>query len=316
MLLHEFGHIFAARRYRIPTPDILLTPIGGIARIGRLPERPSQELVIALAGPAVTLVIAALLGAVVWMQGGLDALLPESVFDVPLLTALCWTNVILLVFNMIPAFPMDGGRVLRAILAGRIGMVRGTRIAVRVGQGVALLLAIAGFRYNPMLMLIALFIFLGAEAELEQVQTRELAGGLSLQRLLVTDVRVLNPDTTLSQAITLLTSSDQRAFPVLAEDARLLGLLTRDDILRGLASSGMMAPVTSAMVTPEESGTIHIDTSFEVAVQQLMLGRREALPVVDQAGHFAGLITRDNVTDVMLVERLRQQLTAAAAEPR
>ncbi len=170
VLLHEFGHIHAARHYGIGTPDVLLTPIGGLARIARMPDTPRQELVIALAGPLVTLLIAVALIVIFVASGHRDALAPGGVLDLPLWGALLYANVALLLFNLIPAFPMDGGRVLRALLAARLGMVRGTRIAARVGQVLAIVFAYAGFRYSPMLLLIASFVFLGAQAEYDAVR--------------------------------------------------------------------------------------------------------------------------------------------------
>lgn len=314
VLLHEFGHIFAARHYRIGTPDVLLTPIGGIARIAKMPEEPRQELVIALAGPLVTLFIALSLFGAISLGGGTALMPPGGWFEIPLGVALLWTNVFLLAFNLLPAFPMDGGRVLRALLAGRLGAVRGTRIAGRIGQVVAAGFAIIGLQYSPMLLLIAAFVFLGAQAEMEAVQTRTLAGDLTAERLTVTDLRVLTPDVSLDDAIRLLTRSDQRAFPVIGLGGVLLGLLTRDDLLRGVSEAGLAAPVTVAMVTPEVSGTIPLGMSFDEAVQQLFSGSREALPVVDQTGRFVGLMTRDNVTDVLLVQRLRRELATGKAQ--
>ncbi len=313
VLLHEFGHIRAARHYDILTPDVILTPIGGIARIARMPDRPRHELVIALAGPLVTLLIALSLGGALALTGGTAALRPGNFVDLPLWTAIAWTNVMLLVFNLIPAFPMDGGRVLRALLASRLGAIRGTRIAVRVGQALAVGFAIVGLQYNIFLVLIAAFVFLGAEAELDAVQTKQLAGDLTAQRLTVTDVRVLHPTMRLDEAIRLLTRSDQRSFPVLDETGHLLGILTRDEMLHGVATAGLEAPVTVAMATPETTGVIRVGVGFEEAVQQLWQSRRDALPVVDADGHFAGLMTRDNVTDVLMVQQLRQRLAARGA---
>jgi len=314
VLLHEFGHIFAARHYKIGTPDVLLTPIGGIARIAKMPDVPRHELVIALAGPLVTLLIALGLAAAITVGGGSTALAPTGWTDVSTWVALLWVNVILLVFNLLPAFPMDGGRVLRAVLAGRIGMVRGTRIAARIGQAIAIGFAIIGLQYNPMLLLIAAFVFLGAEAELESVQTRALAGDLTAERLTVTDVRVLTPEVRLEEALRILMRSDQRAFPVLDAKGVLLGLLTRDDFLRGISEVGMDAPVTVAMVPPVVSGTIPLGMGFEEAVARLFESGRDALPVVAADGRFVGLMTRDNVTDVLLVQRLRRELAARTAQ--
>jgi stage IV sporulation protein FB len=306
VLLHEFGHIYAARRYGIPTPDVILTPIGGVARIARMPDRPMQELVIALAGPAVTFAIAVAIGAALVLGSGTAALAPTAGNAERIWPALFLANVVLLVFNLIPAFPMDGGRVLRAILASRIGMVRGTRIAARVGQVLAVALAIVGLQSNMFLLLIAMFVFLGAEAEYEHVQTRHLAGDLTAGRLTVTDLRILAPTMRLDQAIALLMRSDQRCFPVLDDDGRLLGTITRDDLLRGVTESGLEAPVTAAMQAPEITGTVPVAMPFDEALALLYARKHDALPVVGPDGRFVGLMTRDNVTDVLLVQRMRK----------
>src|SRR5215218_8467611 len=172
VLLHEFGHVFAARRYGIQTPDITLLPIGGVARLERIPEKPTQELVVALAGPAVNVVIAALLflalGGLPSMGDGTQVQNP----GVDLLGRLAWVNISLVVFNLIPAFPMDGGRVLRALLAYRLGYARATEIAASVGQVVAFALGIIGLFYSPILVFIAIFVYLGAAAEAGAVQMR------------------------------------------------------------------------------------------------------------------------------------------------
>lgn len=308
VLLHEFGHIAAARRYGIPTPDVLLTPIGGMARIARMPRKPREELVIALAGPAVTLLIIVVLGGAIALLDRTGLMPAGWPTDMPTWTAIWYTNIVLLVFNLLPAFPMDGGRVLRALLAMRLGLVRGTAIAARVGQVLAVGLAILGWQYNIFLLLIAVFVFLGAGMEYEQVRTAALAGDLTASRLTVTDLRVLSPHTGIGQAISLLTRSDQRSFPVLDDENRLLGIVTRDDLLRGVDSAGLSAPVTMALATPDVTGTITTTMPFEDAVSLLMQSNRDALPVLDEAGHFAGLITRDNVTDVLLVQRMRQTM--------
>lgn len=306
VLLHEFGHIAAARHYKIGTPDILLTPIGGLARIAQMPDEPRKELVIAIAGPLVTLILALGLGGWVIWWSGFDALIPSSAFAMPLTVALAWTNALLLGFNLLPAFPMDGGRVLRALLAMRFGMVRGTTVAARVGQAVAIGFAILGIQYSIMLVLIAAFVFLGAEAELAAVRNKHLTGGLTARRLTVTDVRVLPPEMTLEAAIRILTRSDQRAFPVLNNSGHLLGTLTRDDMLRGVSDLGLAASVTTALSHPAISGVVRAEMGFDEAIGVLHQSGREALPVVDAEERFVGLITRDNVTDVLLMERLRR----------
>ncbi len=174
VLLHEFGHILAARRYGIPTPEILLSPIGGIARIARMPEKPSQELVVALAGPMVTLLIV-VAGLVAWSISGapFDAFL-ESADRGELWAMVIVTNGFLLAFNLLPAFPMDGGRVVRALIAARWGYLRGTQVAARLGQVLAVVFIVFGIRGNPILLLIGVFVLTAAEGELQMARRQAL----------------------------------------------------------------------------------------------------------------------------------------------
>lgn len=173
VVLHEFGHAMAARVFGIPTQDITLLPIGGVARLESIPRNPWQEWVIALAGPAVNVMIVGLLFPVVTLLGGVASLGAPVVLGGTFLERLLWTNVALVVFNLLPAFPMDGGRVLRAGLAMLTDYGLATRIATRVGQGVALLLGLAGLFFNPMLILVAGFVMLAGEAEHRQVQAEQ-----------------------------------------------------------------------------------------------------------------------------------------------
>src|SRR5688500_13917046 len=175
VVLHELGHVLTARRYGIQTRDITLLPIGGVARLERMPSEPYQELLVALAGPAVNVVLAVILGAAVIGIHGPAALAPAAageIFSVEgsMLAKLAWGNVSLAVFNMIPAFPMDGGRVLRAFLAMNMNYVRATNIAASIGQFLALLLGFAGLFNNPLLIFIALFVWMGAAQESATVQ--------------------------------------------------------------------------------------------------------------------------------------------------
>jgi Zn-dependent protease len=164
--LHEFGHAFAARGFGIKTRDITLYAIGGVARLNRIPDKPWQELVVAVAGPLVNVVIAAALFFVTHVTAGFDeADLLESP-RIDLLYKVAWANLFLVAFNLIPAFPMDGGRVLRALLAMVMPYARATEVAARIGQGLAILFAIFGFIYYPILIFIAFSIFVGAQQEI------------------------------------------------------------------------------------------------------------------------------------------------------
>jgi Zn-dependent protease len=171
VVLHEFGHAMAGRHFGIRTPDISLLPIGGVAHMERIPEKPWQELVVALAGPAVNVVIAIVLGAILAVTGGLWIVTPDAWRT--LLQNLMTINLALVAFNLIPAFPMDGGRVLRAVLGFFLPFTTSSRIAARTGQVMALLFVAGGFLWNPMLLLIAFFVFNGARQEIEYIRQRE-----------------------------------------------------------------------------------------------------------------------------------------------
>jgi stage IV sporulation protein FB len=301
VLVHEFGHIGMARRFGVRTPDVILLPIGGVARIERMPDEPRQELLIALAGPAVTLGIAAVLFVITVATGLRPSLQDPVVEHQPFLVRLLAVNIYLLLFNLLPVFPMDGGRVLRAVLAHRLGLVRGTRIAGGIGQVAALAMGIYGFVVGaPMLMLVALFVFLGAGAETSAVETRAAGEGIQVAQMMVTDFRTIPIHATLSQAVDLLLSGEQREFPVVDNLGRVEGLLTRDNLIRGLHAHGPGGTVGQAMApgVPAVAPTL----GFQEALDKLKGSGLPALPVVD-GGSLVGLLTLDNITDLLMVRR-------------
>lgn len=310
ILLHEFGHIFMARRFGVRTPDVILLPIGGVARLERIPDEPKQELLIALAGPAVTAALALIFYLLVRFTGG-DAGVDELNPVAPFLTQLFVVNVWLLLFNLIPAFPMDGGRVLRALLASRMGLVRGTRVAASLGQALALAGGFYGITVtNPFLILIAFFVFLGASAEAQAVEARAAGEGLNVSNMMVTNFRSLPVHATLSDAVDLLLSGEQREFPVVDNYGRIEGILTRDNLIKGLSKRGPGAPVAEAMTpgVPPVLPTLR----FQEALERLRASGLPALPVVDPAGALIGLLTSDNITDLLLVQRARSDGGSAA----
>jgi stage IV sporulation protein FB len=303
VLLHEFGHILMARRFGVRTPDVILLPIGGVARLERIPSVPRQEFLIALAGPAVTLAIAFLLFLVLSSTGSaprLGTLEP----DLDLLQFLYRTNVFLLAFNLIPAFPMDGGRVLRALLASRLGQVRGTRVAATLGQALALIGGLYGLTSGQaILTLIAFFVFLGAGAEASAVETRAAGEGLRVAQMMVTQFRTIPVHATLADAVALLLSTEQREFPVVDNLGRTEGILTRDNLIRGLSQRGPGSTVAEAMTSgaPIVAPTL----GFEEALERLRSSGLPAIPVVDGGGALVGLLTMDNITDLLLVRRVK-----------
>ncbi len=303
VLLHEFGHILMARRYGVRTPDVILLPIGGVARLERIPDVPRQELLIALAGPAVTLAIVLALYALLSLDGS-PPRLGELEPDGPFLETLLRVNAYLLIFNLFPAFPMDGGRVLRALLSSRLGLVSGTRIAARFGQASAVVAGLYGLSTGqPLLALVALFVFLGAGAEASAVETRVAGEGLNVTQMMVTQFRAVPIHATLAAAVELLLSSEQREFPVVDNLGRVEGMLTRDNLIKGISGRGTASTVGEAMTAPVEP--VSPELGFQEALERLRSSGLPALPVVDRSGKLVGLLTLDNITDLLLVRRAR-----------
>jgi Zn-dependent protease len=293
VLLHELGHALTARRYGIRTRDIILLPIGGVARLERMPDRPLHELVVALAGPAVNVVIVSVLlalGVRPPTMGRLDqAGIPEILLVV---------NTVMVLFNLIPAFPMDGGRVLRALLAASMRYDRATRIASGVGQGIALLFGIAGlFTNHIMLVFVALFVFLAAAEERAMVETRTSLSGLPVRAGMVTELRVLDVHDPLQRAVDYLMAGAQQDFPVLDRGVPF-GILTRSQLAVALQKLGAEAPVGQA-VEPQKDFADPMEP-LEGAMQRMRERGRTALPVL-QDGALVGMITLENVGDLLVV---------------
>lgn len=256
VVMHEYGHALTARRFGIRTRDITLLPIGGVARLERLPRDPAQELVVALAGPLVNAMIAAVLYAVALYLEVAASMTSVRLVGGDLLSKLLWVNVALVVFNMLPAFPMDGGRVLRAMLAERMEYARATRTAANVGQGMAFLFGFLGLFLNPFLIFVALFVYLGAEAEAQRVKYQSAVRGLPVRQAMQTRFVTLAPEDSLGHAMEVLLAGSQQDFPVVT-NGHVVGLLTRRDLLSALQQRGPTASVQGAMhmqITPASPG--------------------------------------------------------------
>lgn len=298
VVLHEFGHALMARRFGIRTRDITLLPIGGVARLERMPDDPRQELWVALAGPAVNVVIAAALFAVLRTTGALAPLNTLAVASGPFLERLMVVNVLLVGFNMLPAFPMDGGRVLRAMLAIRMDYTRATQTAANVGQGMALLFGVLGLFFNPFLMIIALFVWIGAGQEAAMTQMKAALGGIPLERVMITDFRTLSPHDSLAHAVDLLLSGAQQDFPVV-KDGAVVGVLTRADLFAALARQEQQTLVEGVMrrsfLTADGADMI------DVAFQRLQGHDCHTIPVV-RGGALIGLLTMDNMGEFLRIQ--------------
>jgi Zn-dependent protease/CBS domain-containing protein len=310
VVLHELSHALVARRYGIRTRDILLLPIGGVAHLETMPEKPSRELLVAIAGPVMSLAIASgLFGILALLQGptGLEGL---QIVGGPFLTKLMWFNVMLAGFNLLPAFPMDGGRILRASLALRMDRSRATEVAARVGQGIALLLGLWGLFFNPFLMLIAAFIWMGAKGEASLVQVKSALGGMAVSQAMITEFRVLGPLDTLSRAVELTLSGFQQDFPVM-EGNQLVGIVTHAHVLAGLAAHGPSGAVK--LVMEEKVDTAHPDELLQSAFERLQSRGGRAMVVV-RDGQVVGLITPQNVGEMLTMDKALRASRAGKQE--
>lgn len=310
VVLHELGHAMAARRYGVATRDITLLPIGGIARLERMPKEPKQELVIAVAGPAVNIVLAALFALGLLATGGFGStaeytalLEADQPFELRLwLVRMVAINLWLVAFNILPAFPMDGGRVLRALLAMRYrDHTRATMAAARVGRMFAVLFGMAGvFVLNsPLLVLIAVFVWIAGSGEAAAVQASAALEGVTLRSVMITDLRTVGPDDPLSHAAQLVIDGFQQDFPVVA-DGRLAGMLSRADLVRGLHAHGREGTVRAVMRT--EGPVFAVDIAPEAAFERLSAERGRAVPVVED-GKVVGLLTTENVMEYLMIRQ-------------
>ena len=302
VLLHEFGHIFVGRRFGVRTPTVTLLPIGGVALMERIPEEPRQELLISLAGPAVNLVIG---GALVLALGGLPAHpdMELSNLGQAFWTHLAFANLALALFNLLPAFPMDGGRALRALLAARLGYARGTKAAAAVGQLLAVLLGLFGIASgNFILALIAIFVFLGAGAEAAGARLRGASLGALASDLMITRFETLRPDEPVERAGQALIQTHQREFLVVDGLGGLQGVLTKDQIAAAIRKGPPDAAIGGVMgrEVPAVS-PLHLADH----VVQLLQGGAPAVAVVD-GGELIGMITLDNVMEYILLADSRR----------
>jgi stage IV sporulation protein FB len=298
VLLHEFGHIFVARAFGVTTPYVTLLPIGGVAQLERIPEKPSEEFLVAIAGPLVNVAIALVL---VLFGANLSTGAAASIDNAQIsqIDRLAAVNIFLAMFNMIPAFPMDGGRVLRAALAARIGYVRATEMAATIGQWVAFALGFIGLLFNPILIFIAIFVYLAAASEAHMVSLRAVSRGMPSDAAAMTRIATLAPDSHIDQAVQTLLDTSQSEFPVLDPLRRPIGLLDRAGIIRALKEKGPDARVRDAM--SEELATVGANRCLDDAVKHLQDKNAAAVAVVDREGRFVGLITSETLGELLMV---------------
>jgi Zn-dependent protease/CBS domain-containing protein len=303
VLLHEFGHALTARKYGIQTRDITLLPIGGISRLERMPDQPKQELAVTLAGPAVNIGIAAAIFTFLYMTGSLSPLDRISLTQGSLLERVMLANLSLVFFNLLPAFPMDGGRALRALLALRMSYGRATQVAATVGQGFALIFGLLGLLVSPVLVLIAVFVWFGASEEASAALMKVAFSNTPVSKAMLTDFQVLHEQDTLARAVELILKVSQHDFPVMEGD-RVTGLLSLKDLIAALARHGPEYHVVDAMRRDVQA--VGSSDPLEEVFMRLGQSRDYTIPVTD-SGALVGLLTSDNLAEFFMLHTALQE---------
>jgi Zn-dependent protease len=304
VLLHELGHTLVARRYGIRTIEIVMFPIGGVSRPERQPKA-REELWIAIAGPVVNLLIAAALLGWMWAREGFVALQElRQPTDANLAERIALGNLALCLFNLLPAFPMDGGRILRSVLAWRRPEDEATRIASAAGRALAMMLGLAGLLWaNFLLVFVAMFVYLGAFQEGAAARGRIMTSGFPVRAAMITDFRTIQHGDTIRDAGQLLLATSQHDFPVMHADT-VVGLLTRSALVNAMLTEGPEGYVAGAM----DRNFTHFtpDQPLTEALPEISRPGASAL-VLEQDGRLAGMLTSENVSEFIL---LRQAATA------
>jgi len=302
VLLHEFAHAFVSSLYGIRTLEIVLFPIGGVARLDR-PAKPSEEFWIALTGPVVNLTIAALIFMLLyWQHRAVNFFALEQPADANLADRIALGNLILAGFNLLPAFPMDGGRMLRAVLSRLKSEYEATRIATWSGRMLAISMGLYGFIYMPMLAFVAFFIYLGAANEGAASRGRSLTQGIPVRAAMVTRYHTLGHGSTIQDAATLLLSTSQQDFPVMLGE-QVIGLLGRTALLRGMALEGPQAYIAGFMEREFNS----LPPDQDLAEILPMMAHAGACALVMQDGRLLGLITSENLSQFLLLRSVGLQ---------
>jgi len=308
VLLHELGHALMAHRYGIRTTEIVMYPIGGVSRPERIPKG-REEFWIAISGPVVNGLIAAGLFAWLATQHQFVAVeLLRDPTDANLVQRIATGNFLLFVFNLLPAYPMDGGRVLRSVMMLFKPEEEATRIAASAGQILAAMLGLYGLLYsNFIVVFVAMFIYIGASQEGAAVRGRLLTSGAPVSAAMITDFRSLTHGESIRDAGNLLLSTSQNDFPVMHGD-QLLGLLTRTALVRAMLNSGPDAYVASAM--DRNPRRVAPDTPLSDVLQDLS-GTRASSLVMD-GDKLLGLLTSENVSSYILLRQVAMQQQARA----
>jgi Zn-dependent protease len=299
VVLHELGHSLTARRFGIETRKITLLPIGGVASLERIPEDPKQELLVAVAGPAVNVVIA----LVLYIFTPVRQIDPTELIDglntwQGFLFSLFTVNIFLVIFNAIPAFPMDGGRILRALLAMKLGRLRATQLAAGLGQFISIFFVFAGLFYNPFLVLIGIFVYFGARSENIMVQHSELLRDHLVHEAMMTTYITLSPDDTVMVAAEkLLAGSDQDLLVV--ENEKPVGVMRKASIFEAMKGDQRETPVGRLMDTDLQ--ILHPNGRLNKVYTEAVQKRKSIYPVV-QNEKLIGIVDMNNIQEFMMIQ--------------
>ncbi len=313
VILHELGHAFAARAFGIPTRDITMYPFGGVASLARLPEKPLQELVVALAGPLVNFLLVGIFTALLWLTGAPQLFLVDTFAERPVGLPSHWyflyvfsaLNAVLAVFNLLPAFPMDGGRVLRALLAMRLPYVRATQVAALIGQAFAVLFILIGVLGNPVLILVGFFVFVAASQERKYAEEGSVMRGFTVADALMRDFPTLTATQPIQAAVEALLGSQARAFLVVDPLGQPVGSLSREQLIDALSHGKTLDTPLTAILDPDlvtVPPTMPLQEAF-----RLLHERNKPFLLVSRNGQLLGLIDSENIAEFLLI---RQALAA------
>ena len=304
---HELSHSLVAKRFNVEVKDITLLPIGGVASMQGIPEEPKEEFLIAIAGPLFNLVMAALLFYPVYLIIG-EGLRGMSFMNVveegfsswkSTLLYIFWINPILAIFNLLPAFPMDGGRALRAYLAHRLGISKATRIAVALGHAFALLFGFIGLMSRwIILIVIAFFVYIAASQEERQIDLKMALKDYKVKDILNEEFISLSPDTPLSEALEMSLRASQYNYPVV-KDENLLGLLSIQDLLSTIHRFGKDRKVNEVM--SKKVITAKLDESL-ASVYNKMIKNNTKVVVILEDNNLKGLITLEDIARIYSIE--------------
>ena len=303
VVLHELSHALTARLFGIQTKNILLLPIGGIAQMEKIPEKPWEGLLVSLAGPAVNFLLAGIIFVFLLITG--SSIQPQSSLFVEgsFWTRFMWVNISIAVFNLLPAYPMDGGRALRSFLAFWLSPLQATQIAATLGQLMAVAFFFLGLFFSPLLMLIALFIGMGASTEASMAKFKAETEGLTVGQAMVTHFETLSPNDTLAKASEHILAGFQQDFPVL-DNGRLLGFLTQGDLLKALSQGNQSSLVREAM--GKEPPTAQASEALNEVFTRLQASSARSIPVLE-GSKIVGILTLENIAELLMIRTARHQ---------